>query len=64
MTTYIDAMGLAYRNHTIMVQVEGNSSLTGELASPESVPPCLFASSVRNVSSLVCADTRAPWCFQ
>ena len=40
-TTYIDAMGLAYRNHTMMVEVEGNSSLTGELASSHCVPPCL-----------------------
>ena len=55
-TTYIDAMGLAYHNHTIMVQVEGNSSLTGELASPDSVPPCLLAFSVRIVLSLMCAD--------
>ena len=30
MTTYIDAMGLAYRNHTVMVQVVGDSNLTGE----------------------------------
>ena len=54
MTTYVDAMGLAYRNHTVMVQVEGNSSLTGEPASPDSVP--LLLSSVRSVFYLVCAD--------
>ncbi len=37
MTTYIEAMGLAYRNHTVMVHVEGYSSLTGELCKPNIV---------------------------